>query len=418
MWKYRCKSHLLSLLAAFVVGCLVTGLSFSTGVEVYQQVLPSDVYAFMTQNMWLTYAMGGFSFAGIINVIMIAQTVMSTYNISPFIFILLIMIASEPLFLIGTLLVIPAIIVCIYGMVSLKMQRGKEMSAHNFSEDSEIVRMYTLHHKLDESVKPLAESCRHNVNRMTYLYLLGVVALFCVLFFVNNLMIGALAFLFYMFAFNLLLRYRASCMIPITSLLYDKCDPEACASAIIYFSTKRGKVKLKSQTLLAQCLIYLDDPELAQDVLIGYPRKDAASSLTYWSLMATIYYLLKDEEGLNRCKEESQRIRLGIGQTGVMIQNEEIAAIQNKINLMNGEFSTSKKYYLDSLNKARFTFQQVDACYYIALISFVEQDYPLANMYFEKVVNVGSKMCFVEKAKKYQSKMENMNLDIDDYQQN
>lgn len=414
MWKYRCKTHLLSFLGAFIVGCVVTAIFFFTNTETYLQILPADVYKFISENIWLTCAAGGLSFAGVINIILIAQMLMSLYNLNPFIFIILIMFAAEPLVILGIVLVVPAIIVCIYGMVSLNKERGKEMKAHNFSQDEELVRMYKLHHKLDENVKSLAENCRKNVNKMTYLYILGIVALFCVLFFIQNIMIATLAFLFYMFLFNILLRYRASCLIPITSLLYDKCDPEACASAIIYYSTKNGKVKLKSQTLFAQCLIYLDDPQLAQDILINYPRKDAASSLSYWSLMANIYYLMKDEDGLNRCKEEAQKIQLGFGQTGVMIQNEELSSIQNKIDLMNGEFSTCKKYYLDSLNKARFTFQQVDSCYYIALISFVEQDYPLANMYFDRVINLGNKMCYVSKAKHYQSKMENMNLDINE----
>ena len=73
------------------------------------------------------------------------------------------------------------------------------MKAHNFSQDEELVRMYKLHHKLDENVKSLAENCRKNVNKMTYLYILGIVALFCVLFFIQNIMIATLAFLFYMF---------------------------------------------------------------------------------------------------------------------------------------------------------------------------------------------------------------------------
>lgn len=415
MWKYRCKSHLLSLIGAFFVGALITAFSMSSDMAIYQEFLPREVYQFMSQNTVMTYMIGGFSFAGIVNTILIFQLLSSTFGVSPFIMILVLMMAANVALMIGTFLVIPAVIVCIYGMVSLKLSREKEMARRNFSQDSELVRMYTLHHELIEDMKPLADTCKKNVNKMTALYLLGVVALMIVCFVVNNLLIITLIFFVYMFLFNILLKYRASCLIPITSLLYDQCNPEMCASAIIYYSTKNGKVKLKNQTLFAQCLIYLDDPELAQDVLISYPRKDAASSLTYWSLMASIYYQLKDEDGLNRCKEEATKIKLGFGQTGVMIQSEEVAAIQNKINLMNGEFSTSKKYYLDSLKKSRFAFQQVDACYYIALISFVEQDYPLSNLYFDKVVSLGNKMSFVKKAKHYQSKMENMDLSLDSY---
>lgn len=415
MWKYRCKSHLFALVAAFIVGCIITAFSFSSGISVYKEMLPGEVYTFVLNNKVLMCAFGGLSFSGIINVIMLAQFLMSTFSVNPIWFMLLIPLFSYYLVIVGIILVIPAVIVCVYGIISLRMQRGKQMSKRNLSAEDEIVRIYSIHHKLKEEVKPLAQACRKNVDKATFVYLLGVVALACLMFVINSVILFMVAFLVFMFLFNLLLRYRASCMIPITSLLYDKCDPESCASAIIYYSTRNGKIKLKNQTLLAQCLIYLDDPQLAQDVLISYPRKDAASSLTYWSLMSYIYYLLKDEEGLARCKEEAMHIRLGFGQTGVLIQNEELLSIQNKIDLMNGEFSTVKKYYLNSLKKARFAFQQVDACYYIALISFVEEDYPLANLYFEKVINLGNSMSFVEKAKHYQSKMENMNLDIEDY---
>ena len=316
----------------------------------------------------------------------------------------------EYMIYIGTILVIPAFIVCIYGMLSLRSSISKERREFNFSSDDELVRMYEIHHKLDESYKELAKSCRKNVRKLTSIYALGIVALFVILFVVNNIMLLAVLLMFYLFAFNLVLRYRAVSLLPITKLLYDDCNPEACASAIIYYSTNRkGHTRLTQHTLLAQCLIYLNDPELAQDVLISYPRKDAASSLQYWSLMSYIDYMLKDEEALNRCKEEAQSVRLNYGRAGVMIQSEEMASIENKIHLMDGDFNTCKKYYLQGLQRARFAFQQVDSCYYIALISFVEEDYKLARMYFEKVIEIGNRMYFVEKAKSYLEKIDAIN---------
>ena len=119
--------------------------------------------------------------------------------------------------------------------------------------------------------------------------------------------------------------------------------------------------------------------------------------------------MLKDEEALNRCKEEAQSVRLNYGRAGVMIQSEEMASIENKIHLMDGDFNTCKKYYLQGLQRARFAFQQDDSCYYIALISFVEEDYKLARMYFEKVIEIGNRMYFVEKAKSYLEKIDAIN---------
>ena len=424
MWKYRCKSHLISLIVAFAVGVGLSVIVFSSGIDISSDIFSSSlsslpgadtqaidqVLKYLQNNMWILYMGDGLLISGIINVIYLGQYLTVRFNISPWIVMCIIFFLPEYMIYIGTILVIPAFIVCIYGMLSLRSSISKERREFNFSSDDELVRMYEIHHKLDESYKELAKSCRKNVRKLTSIYALGIVALFVILFVVNNIMLLAVLLMFYLFAFNLVLRYRAVSLLPITKLLYEDCNPEACASAIIYYSTNRkGHTRLTQHTLLAQCLIYLNDPELAQDVLISYPRKDAASSLQYWSLMSYIDYMLKDEEALNRCKEEAPSVRLNYGRAGVMIQSEEMASIENKIHLMDGDFNTCKKYYLQGLQRARFAFQQVDSCYYIALISFVEEDYKLARMYFEKVIEIGNRMYFVEKAKSYLEKIDAIN---------
>ncbi len=401
MWKYRCKSHLIAMSVAFVVGLALSAVVFSSGVDLNSDMFSSalsqapgvntealnQVLAYLQNNMWILYIGDALLISGIINIIYIGQYVTARFNISPWIVMCLIFFLPEYMIYIGTLLVIPAFIVCIYGMLSLRSSISKERREFNFSNDDELVRMYKIHHNLDESYKELAKTCRKNVRKLNGIYALGIVALLVILILINNMLLLAVLLMFYLFAFNLVLRYRAVSLLPITRLLYEDCNPEACASAVIYYCTNsKGHTRLKQHTLLAQCLIYLNDPELAQDVLISYPRKDAASSLQYWSLMSYIDYMLKDEEGLSRCKEEAQNIRLHYGRAGIMIQSEEMAAIENKIHLMDGDLNTCKKYYLQGLQRANFPFQQVDSCYYIALISFVEEDYKLARMYFEKVL--------------------------------
>ena len=406
---------------AFVVGLGLSAVVFSSGVDLNSDMFSSalsqapgvntealnQVLAYLQNNMWILYLGDALLISGIINIIYIGQYVTARFNISPWIIMFLIFFLPEYMIYIGTLLVIPAFIVCIYGMLSLRSSISKERREFNFSNDDELVRMYKIHHNLDESYKELAKTCRKNVRKLNGIYALGIVALLVILIMINNMLLLAVLLMFYLFAFNLVLRYRAVSLLPITRLLYEDCDPEACASAIIYYCTNsKGHTRLKQHTLLAQCLIYLNDPELAQDVLISYPRKDAASSLQYWSLMSYIDYMLKDEDGLSRCKEEAQSIRLHYGRAGIMIQSEEMAAIENKIHLMDGDFNTCKKYYLQGLQRANFPFQQVDSCYYIALISFVEEDYKLARMYFEKVLEIGNRMYFVEKAKNYLAKID------------
>lgn len=406
---------------AFVVGLGLSAVVFSSGVDLNSDMFSSalsqapgvntealnQVLAYLQNNMWILYLGDALLISGIINIIYIGQYVTARFNISPWIVMCLIFFLPEYMIYIGTLLVIPAFIVCIYGMLSLRSSISKERREFNFSNDDELVRMYKIHHNLDESYKELAKTCRKNVRKLNGIYALGIVALLVILILINNMLLLAVLLMFYLFAFNLVLRYRAVSLLPITRLLYEDCNPEACASAVIYYCTNsKGHARLKQHTLLAQCLIYLNDPELAQDVLISYPRKDAASSLQYWSLMSYIDYMLKDEDGLSRCKEEAQSIRLHYGRAGIMIQSEEMAAIENKIHLMDGDFNTCKKYYLQGLQRANFPFQQVDSCYYIALISFVEEDYKLARMYFEKVLEIGNRMYFVEKAKNYLAKID------------
>ena len=421
MWKYRCKSHLIAMSVAFAVGLGLSAVIFSSGVDLNSDMFSNalsqapgvntqalnQVLAYLQNNMWILYIGDALLISGIINIIYIGQYVTARFNISPWIIMCLIFFLPEYMIYIGTLLVIPAFIVCIYGMLSLRSSISKERREFNFSSDDELVRMYKIHHNLDESYKELAKTCRKNVRKLNGIYALGIVALLVILILINNMLLLAVLLMFYLFAFNLVLRYRAVSLLPITRLLYEDCNPEACASAIIYYCTNsKGHTRLKQHILLAQCLIYLNDPELAQDVLISYPRKDAASSLQYWSLMSYIDYMLKDEDGLSRCKEEAQNIRLHYGRAGVMIQSEEMAAIENKIHLMDGDLNTCKKYYLQGLQRATFPFQQVDSCYYIALISFVEEDYKLARLYFEKVLEIGNRMYFVEKAKNYLTKID------------
>ena len=133
----------------------------------------------------------------------------------------------------------------------------------------------------------------------------------------------------YFFAFQYIVRYRHDLSIPMLSL-YDQCDPQACASALIYYSKQGRHYRLQQRTVLAQCLIYMDEPEMAQDVMVAYPRKDRPSNLLYWSIMSYIYYLLKDETSLERCKEEIENIRVGRASAGVIVLDKELKAVNNK----------------------------------------------------------------------------------------
>ena len=64
--------------------------------------------------------------SGIINIIYIGQYVTARFNISPWIVMCLIFFLPEYMIYIGAILVVPAFVVCIYGMLSLRKSISKE----------------------------------------------------------------------------------------------------------------------------------------------------------------------------------------------------------------------------------------------------------------------------------------------------
>ena len=180
MWKYRCKSHLIAMSVAFVVGLALSAVVFSSGVDLNSDMFSSalsqapgvntealnQVLTYLQNNMWILYLGDALLISGIINIIYIGQYVTARFNISPWIIMFLIFFLPEYMIYIGTLLVVPAFIVCIYGMLSLRSSISKERREFSFSNDDELVRMYKIHHNLDESYKELAKTCRKNVRKL------------------------------------------------------------------------------------------------------------------------------------------------------------------------------------------------------------------------------------------------------------
>ena len=132
MWKYRCKTHLLALLASFGIGVLfglITYFVYGDTLQVYLQEIAREaglssaefaVVRDLMVNPALQAGMTGIVFAGLVNIVFLAQYVASKSSYAPLIFIVLLLMASVYLLLAGIVLLIPAIVVCIYGMVSLR----------------------------------------------------------------------------------------------------------------------------------------------------------------------------------------------------------------------------------------------------------------------------------------------------------
>lgn len=408
MWKYQCKNQIISLLCAFALGVLLMAVTLNgtNYIDYIAEVVPNDIVKVFESNPLLIYIGGGLITAGLCNVFLIGNILSSQFGISTFVIFLILMMVPNYAIMIGVYTAPIMLIVSIYGYLSLKMKDRGLLKARNLSSDDEIIRIYTIHHPLQEEYKEMALSIRKQIRKIMWIYLLGIVAVFCVMFLIDNIFIVIIAVFAYMMCFQYLARYRSQCFMPIANLLYQKCDPEACMSALIYYSERRNNhYKLTNRALMANCMIYLDDPSLAQDILITFPRGNATNNLMYWSLMAYTYYLLKDEAGLYRCKEEIAGIKVGFGNMSLMYKTSEQNAIENKIRLMNRDFNACKQYYLSVLQAATNNLQKADAEYYIALISYVQEDFPVARLYFQRTIQIGNKLYFVRNARNYLDKI-------------
>lgn len=419
MWKYRCQSQFFTLIGSFIAGFLMAMLFRSNTMfqQILSESLPPDALAMVAGNPILINISAGLGFAGLVNIFMIGSLLSTYYSGAMLLFMFAVLMLPEYAILIGIFSLPVMLAVTLYGWISLKMSTRNALSRAKISGDDEIVRIYLLHHALDPKYEALALDTRKTVLRINVAYTLGLVAIFCALFFLNNLLISMLLVIICVAAFQYLARLRAGCFNSISMLLIQKCDPEACMSALLYYAKHGDHYRLKNRALIAQCLIYLNEPELAQDVLISFPRSTPNNLMAYNSLMGYIYYMLKDESGLVRCRDALAQIRPQMGAMGLMVKSEELAALENKINLMHGDFNACKKYYLGLLKRSSTNLQKADCDYYIALISFVQEDYVVAKMYFERTVQIANRLYFVTNAKNYLEKIEQSNaLDQEDQQ--
>lgn len=414
MWRYRCKSQLITLGLAFAIGLLLGAAALANPemMTAVQEVVPEALPVIQNQP-WLMVLSCGIVSMGVTNIFLLAQLASIQFGLSQFLVLLIVLMVPEWLLPAGVILLPFTIVLSIWGVWSLYSEKTGALTRKNIHNVQELIRIYKLHYSLDESYKEMAVAARRNIQKASFAYALGVVAVFCVILLIDNLFVGLLVVFVYMMAFSYLSRYRSSCFLPIYNLLYQDCNPEACMSALIYFGTHGDKVKLSNPALMAECMIYLNDPSLAQDFLVFVARSTPDRVIHYWSLMATTYYMLSDESGLRHCQEMVQAVKPGFGQVGIMMKNQDLADIENKLNLMKGDFNTCKSYYLDVLKKAPSPLIQAQCDYYIALISFVQEDYSLADLYFRKVLNIGGKLYYTAKAAGYLEKIDGMNINTE-----
>lgn len=413
MWKYECKRHLLYLLLAAAAGAVLFGITIDDNfikevTEMYEW-LSLDAARQAFELRWLVGALVG---AAIVNGLLLVRYAINHFQISPY-FLLLLLIVT-PIFrfllIVGLLLLIPSLIVCLYGMLTVRNAAAKNFRTLPNGDGNEVERIYRLHHTYVEDVVPLAVKCRKESDRWTLIYFLGLIALMCLLLIVKNLTLVMVVVVGYAFLSSLLFRMRAQSVVPINALLFDQCDPLAAASAILAFSRRGRRLNLKMHLLFAQCMLTLDDPQLAMDalVLMRRSRSNTSMELNYQMLLAEANYQLGDQGALERNLEAVRSTRVNIGAAGNLMLQEAIASIQNKLYLMNEHFDQCEAYYKQVLPQMKLRLQQVNARYFLGMIAFIQKDFDTAQEHFSFVAAQGNTTSYRGKAEKYLAMIERM----------
>lgn len=417
MWKYQCKKHLLLVLGGMVVGLfLFHDMSTAAITSVMTQMsetvsIDKEVIAMMYSKE-MVYFMSVLYGGGLVNAILLLYYALQRFN--PWILLLGMMLFGSLftyVLAIGILGVIPSIIVCIYGMLTIP-NRGKHkmFEKSQLTTVSEIERVYRLHHNYIDSYEEMAKKMFLSNIAITLMYALGAAAMIMILLYVEDTMIMIVSFVAYAMLMIGMIRKRNEIVQPVVALLYEECNPEACASVIFALAKKmHSKKNFPLGQYLAQCMIYLNDPNLAIDVLACTRHTNTNTLLPYHSIMAYANYQLGDASEVRRHYEECDKLQIkGMNSPLALIKQQYLESIQNKMDLMDKDFSKSRSFYQNALDTTTMEFQKVDFHYYLGLIAFVEEDVWEAKNQFEYVTAHGNGMYFVEKARKFLSMIEQM----------
>lgn len=409
MWKYQCKRHLIAVLIGMVVGLFVFhDMSKTMIVDVLAQVQAQgfndpEMVAIMKSDTMI-YVMGMLCGGGMINTFLLIYYLMQRFN--PLV-LFLAMIFINPVvdiaLAVGVIGLIPAIIVCIYGILTTPNRgKHKQFEKIQVSSVSEIERVYRLHHAYLDEYEGMAKRLFMTNISITVLYALGVLTLI-LSFNINNYAISMMVLFAYIIILFYVIKKKNENVQPIVTLLYEQCNPEACASAIFALAKKmHAKKYFPLGQYLAQCMIYMNDPHLAIDVLACTKRNNVNLTMAYHSIMAYANYQLGDESEVRRHYDECEKLNVrGVNSPLAMVKQQYLQSIENKLNLMDKDFEKSRTFYQQALDTTTMEFQKVDFRYYLGLIAFVQEDIWEAKTQFEYVTAHGNGMYFVEKARKF-----------------
>lgn len=406
MWKYQCKKHLLFVLGGMLVGLVlfhdISVAALANVMESFQDY--PDVIRILKAE-YIPYVASALYAGGMVNAFLLIYYLMQRYNAM---ILLLALLILNPLmdiaFYVGVIGLLPSIGVCIYGILTIPNRGNHKMFEKNqTSTVSEIERVYRLHHTYREEYDAMAKKVWVSNLAVSLIYALGVFGMVMILLYVEDFTIMMISVFLYTIVLFGMIRKRNEIMQPVISLLYENCDPQACASVIFALAKKsHARKSIPLGQYLAQCMIYLNDPHLAIDVLTCTKHNNVSTMLPYHSIMAYANYLLGDESEVRRHYDQCEALAVkGMNSPLAAIKQQYLDSIQNKLDLMKQDFGKARTFYTAALEVTTFEFQRIDFKYYLGLMAFVQKEYMEARSQFSYVVSRGNGLYFVEKAKNF-----------------
>ena len=293
MWKYQCKRHLLLLFGAAIFGAVIFGL-LGYSEDALQQAAEMANFEEILEIPYLEYIVGAIFGAGAANGMLLLTYIVQRYHMSFWFVYLIVFFLFSPMAAIGTLVLIPTIFVCIYGWLTIpNRSEHKNLKKNKVNSVAEVERVYRLHHKYLSEYEDLAKKVWDYTMRITLSYIIGLLVVFLLILWIDNMLVLMLSVFAYGMLYLIMARKKAMAMQPIISLLYDECNPEACASVIFALAKKARKRKsFPLPQYLAQCMIFLNDPHLAADIMVTCERNRGAIQFPYYTVMGYAYYQL------------------------------------------------------------------------------------------------------------------------------
>lgn len=409
MWKYGCKKHLLYVLLAMVAGAVLFGV-FGFGKDAILMALetmeesmsiPIDQYISFVENPIYLAMFGAFYIGGFVNGLMLVFALNTRFHLNSIVLLLIFLLGGDLILLIGGFLLLPTILVCLYGMLTMPNRKERnQLKQSKISNVDELKRLYELQYQIDEKGTLVGNEAASNLIKIAVLNILAIGIYLLVLVYVADTVVVLIAGAILMMLLFMINRMQGKAMAPVASLLYDQCNPQACASAIFAMCKKLHRKRvLPLSVQFAEAMLYLNDPHLCIDALALHGVQRGSGFITYHTLMADAYYMLGDKMMVETHYEEVEKASEH-GQINPLIASQVLETIQCRIHMMNENFEIVKQFYSKYQALMRRKSQLVELNYYIGLLSFVDKEFEEAQRCLEFVVRHGGSTYYVEKSEK------------------